>query len=103
MGAARRSCPVPELEEESEFESESLFGRACMPYFSDLTPYSFLLAKDEVNPNLLNVGWLSRSHSFRAAAVEARLVEKLLRLCRKPVRVSAGSIVVTYAQSPRIR
>lgn len=61
-----------------------------MPYFSDLTPYSFLLAKDKVSASLLNVGWLSRWHSFHKEAVDPRLLEKLLRLCRKPVRLTRG-------------
>jgi hypothetical protein len=61
-----------------------------MPYFSDLTPYSFLLAKDKVSANLLNVGWLSRWHSFHKETVDSRLLEKLLRLCRKPVRLTRG-------------
>jgi hypothetical protein len=61
-----------------------------MPYFSDLTPYSFLLAKDEVSASLLSVGWLSRFHSFPKKPVDARLLEKLLKLCRKPVRLTRG-------------
>lgn len=61
-----------------------------MPHYSDLTPYSFLLAKDKVRPNFLNVGWLSRFHSFHKEPVDVRLLEKLLRLCRKPVRLTRG-------------
>jgi len=61
-----------------------------MPYFSDLTPYSFLLAKDKVSPNLLNVGWLSRWHSFNRGEVDAVLLEKLLRQCRMPVSLTRG-------------
>jgi hypothetical protein len=31
-----------------------------MPYFADLTPYTFLTAPNQVSQNLLNVGWLCR-------------------------------------------
>ena len=61
-----------------------------MPYFSDLAPYSFLVAKEKVSPNLLNVGWLSSSHAFHKAAVDPQLLEIPLRLCRKPVRLTRG-------------
>jgi hypothetical protein len=61
-----------------------------MPYFRDLTPYSFLTAEDRVNCNLLNVGWLSTSHSFNKGVVDALLREKLLRLSRTPVRLTRG-------------
>jgi hypothetical protein len=61
-----------------------------MPYFSDLTPYSLLLANDKVSPNLLNVGWLSRRHPYDKRDVDRALLEKLLRQCRKPARLTRG-------------
>ncbi len=61
-----------------------------MPYFSDLTPYSFLLGKDKGSPNLLNVGWLSRWHPYNKGDVDRALLEKLLRQCRKPARLTRG-------------
>jgi hypothetical protein len=61
-----------------------------LPYFRDLTPYSFLSAAEHVDPNLLNVGWLSRWHSFSTGVVETQLLEKLLRLCRTRMRLTRG-------------
>jgi hypothetical protein len=61
-----------------------------MPYFRDLTPYSFLTPPDQVTPDLLNVGWLSRRHSFRKGAVDQRQFEKMLQLCRTRVNLTRG-------------
>jgi hypothetical protein len=62
-----------------------------MPYFPDLSPYSFLLPADQVCADLLNVGWLSRWHSFHKGAVDQSVVHALLRLCRKPARLTRGA------------
>ena len=61
-----------------------------MPYFRDLTPYSFLTAAGHVNSDLLNVGWLSHRHPFGKGIVDARLLERVLRLSRTPVRLTRG-------------
>src|SRR5215472_15490721 len=61
-----------------------------MPYFPDLSPYTFLTPKEQVSPSLLNVGWLSRGHSFPKGAVDQRIVEELLSLCRTRVRLTRG-------------
>jgi hypothetical protein len=61
-----------------------------LPYFEDLTPYSFLTAADQVSPALVNIGWLSRWHSFSKGPVDKSVLEELLRLCQTPVRLTRG-------------
>lgn len=51
-------APVSEPEEESEWRFSG-----NVAHYANLTPYRFLLAEDTVGPNLLNVGWLSRTRT----------------------------------------
>lgn len=61
-----------------------------MPYFKDLTPYSFLTVADRISPALLNVGWLSRRHPFERGPVDKSVLETLLRLCQTRVQLTRG-------------
>jgi hypothetical protein len=61
-----------------------------MSYFRDLTPYTFLTAADQIDPSLLNVGWLSQGQAYSTGPVEKKALEQLLRLCRAPVRLTRG-------------
>lgn len=49
-----------------------------------------MTAADQVGPSLLNVGWLSRWHSFEKGPVDGSVLEKLLRLCQTRVRLTRG-------------
>jgi len=60
-------------------------------YFRDLTPYSYYhdcCAAPE--DRVLNVGWLSESVDFKKGRLDGRLLEKLLRLCNRPVNQMRG-------------
>jgi hypothetical protein len=61
-----------------------------MAYFPDLSPYAFRPFQVEVDPNLLNVGWLSRWRPFSEGSVDGDLLDTLLRLCRTPVNRTRG-------------
>lgn len=59
-----------------------------MPYFPDLTPYTFL---PETVPNdltALNVGWLDATHSFEKGISTGSLIEGLSYLCVNEARAA---------------
>jgi hypothetical protein len=58
-----------------------------MPYFEDLTPYTYC---EPLATPMFNVGWLSRDHAFPTGDVPARLADRLHDLCRHPVVLHRG-------------
>ncbi|WP_456057522.1 DUF7919 family protein [Aliidongia dinghuensis] len=67
-------------------------------YFPDLTPYEYGGA--ELQPNVLNVGWLSSAHSFPCGAPSDRLTDALRRLVASPVNLYRGSHRCEFCPPP---
>ncbi|HLX71808.1 MAG TPA: hypothetical protein VKV04_19510 [Verrucomicrobiae bacterium] len=67
-------------------------------YFADLTPYRYGL--DLPNPSVVNVGWLSRDHSFDRGQCDERFVNELARLIAQPVNLSRGFHVCEFCPPP---
>lgn len=61
-----------------------------MTYFADLTPYGYRWVEPHFSERLVNVGWLDSSASFDRGQVSDDVVEKLFRLCEKPVSRTRG-------------
>ncbi len=56
-----------------------------MPFFSDLSPYSFL-----GNEDALNVGWLDAQHPYQQGAIPPSFLDRLWWLCEASVRRTRG-------------
>ena len=56
-------------------------------YFPDLTPYAYGL---ELEPDVLNIGWLSATHPFTTGPLDDRLTDALRQLARSPVTLYRG-------------
>ena len=52
------------------------------------------------DPNILNVGWLSREHSFDRAHCDERFVSELARLVAQPVNLLRGSHLCEFCPAP---
>lgn len=65
------------------------FGRQMVDlmYFADMSQYSY---DGEARQSMLNVGWLDAAASYNKGEVSQELIQKLLRLCRKPVNRTRG-------------
>ena len=61
-----------------------------MTYFPDLSPYRFHTFQPELDPKLLNIGWLDRNFPYNRGPVEQHVVEKLLRLGQEPREPNSG-------------
>lgn len=59
-----------------------------MSYFADLTPYAYI--RSLANAKELNVGWLSRWHSFPKGSVSNEVLTKVFLLCKSPVNKTKG-------------
>jgi|SRR5580700_3063774 hypothetical protein len=59
-----------------------------MTYFADLSPYSFV--KTASTGKALNVGWLSRWHSYPRGNVPEEVLAAIFALCQKPVNKTRG-------------
>lgn len=57
-----------------------------MTYYEDLSTYSYL--PDQ--PEMLNVGWLDRSHEFATGSTPGEVVDELLRLAEDPKNTLRG-------------
>lgn len=57
-----------------------------MTYFEDLSRYEYLPVEQE----MLNVGWLSRDHSFPQGEADPRLVEALVARAADPQHITRG-------------
>ena len=59
-----------------------------MTFYRDLTPYEY--ADAEPQPDVLNVGWLSREQSFPRTVPDGRFVDILRRLVANPTNLFRG-------------
>jgi len=69
-------------------------------YFADLTPYRYGCWGPDPDPNVLNVGWLSREHSFDRGQCDDRFVSELARLVAQPVNLFRGSHLCEFCPTP---
>src|SRR5262249_40137451 len=59
-------------------------------------------ARAEPRPDVLNVGWLSKEHSFPQGPPDSRFVDALRRLVARPVNLFRGLHVCEFCpQGPR--
>ena len=54
-------------------------------FFADLTPYTYASFPERPQPNVLNIGWLSREYPFATGGVPGSFVRILRRLIASPV------------------
>jgi len=79
-----------------------------MTYFEDLSPYQYMLGPNKwdglssPSGKLLNVGWLSGSHSFDQGTVSEEVLEKLFELCKTPVNQTRGIHICEICKSSRV-
>ena len=59
-----------------------------MSYFPDLSPYCYHVQK--INPNVLSIGWLDKSHTFRQGSTSEELLKRLWMFCQWPVQKARG-------------
>ena len=67
-------------------------------YFPDLTPYEY--GRTEPQANVLNVGWLSSSHSYLRGDSGEKFVAALERLAALPVNLYRGSHLCEFCPPP---
>jgi hypothetical protein len=67
-------------------------------YYPDLTPYKF--GGDELQPDILNIGWLSAAEPFRSGIVDEQFVEALRRLVAARVNLYRGKHYCEFCPGP---
>jgi hypothetical protein len=67
-------------------------------YFEDLTPYEY--DRKTSDPNIVNVGWLSRDHAFQTGDVSSEFLEALRTLVASPVNLCRGYHFCEYCPQP---
>jgi hypothetical protein len=67
-------------------------------FFADLTPYEY--GREEPRSNVLNVGWLSREHSFPTGGVSDAFINVLRRLVASPVNLYRGYHICEFCPEP---
>ena len=65
-------------------------GEYKLTYFADLSLYGYCWAEPRFNERVLNIGWLDPGVPFNKGAVDSGVMEKLFRLCEKPVNRFRG-------------
>jgi hypothetical protein len=70
-----------------------------LTYFAELSAYRYSSSQHEVNPKVRNVGWLDSNFPHSTGPVDPSIVEKLLRLCLKPVNLCRGYHQCPYRSS----
>ena len=73
-------------------------ARCITMFFADLTPYEY--GYEMPRSNVLNVGWLSRGHVFRAGAVPEPFVKVLRRLVKSPENLYRGYHTCEFCPEP---
>ncbi len=69
-----------------------------MTFYRDLTPYRYSAAPQ---PNVLNVGWLSRDQPFPSVPPDERFVDALRRLVAYPTNLARGSHLCEFCPPPK--
>src|SRR5690242_3831921 len=67
-------------------------------YFPDLSPYRY--GSTEPVADILNVGWLSASHSFTTGPVDDQLIDALQTLVASPVNLYRGHHYCEFCPKP---
>lgn len=67
-----------------------------MTYYPDLTTYEYFAQQH----GLLNVGWLSKDHTFSRGSVPYQFASELHRLTQSPVNLCRGHHVCELCQPP---
>ena len=66
-------------------------------YYRDLTPYSFFAP--EIDPKVLNIGWLDAKHSFPQQEPSEDLLDALFEKCLQSVNQTRGMHVCQFCPS----
>jgi len=69
-------------------------------HFADLTPYEY--GQEEPDPSVVNVGWLSKEHSFVHGTCDDLFLVELTRLVANPVNLYRGSHLCEFCPSPSV-
>jgi hypothetical protein len=72
--------PLGERSPRWHVSSRKLEVGRVMPWFEDVTPYTYWPQGEHYSDDLLNVGWLFKDHPFVTGSVPEGFVRKLLRL-----------------------
>ena len=70
-----------------------------MSFFPDFSPYCYNGA--EPQPELLNVGWLSKEHSFPRGPVSGLFFRAVWRMSEAPTNLYRGTHVCEFCEPPR--
>ncbi len=69
-------------------------------YFEDLTPYQY--GGEEPDGAVLNIGWLSRAHSYPRGETSREFIAALQRMVANPVNLYRGSHVCEFCPEPPV-
>jgi len=69
-------------------------------YFNDLSPYQY--DRREPDPTIVNVGWLSREHSYEEGPVPEDFVDALRQLVSHPINLYRGFHLCEYCPEPQV-
>ena len=70
-----------------------------MAYFPDLTPFAYD-QRAELDPKVLNVGWLSSEEDFPRGPVPELFTATLVRLAQSPINLYKGSHSCEFCPGP---
>ena len=71
-----------------------------MPYYADLTKFSHPDRDAIPGHAVVTVGWLDELHSFETGTVSDEILDKILRLAKKPVLLTRGIHTCPFCPSP---
>ena len=69
-------------------------------YFQDLSKYRY--RSNEPSTGVLNIGWLSREHSFPTGEASKAFIECLRQLAASPIELTRGAHICEFFPEPPV-